>query len=79
MYDFTIFTDIFEIFEAGLANSHILFTNHLATPKLAIFEQWRPDWRSGGRQFANLAIFANILPFSGYINQKWRFLFLVVN
>ena len=26
---------------------------YLATPKLAIFEQWRPDWRSGGRQFGD--------------------------
>ena len=57
MYDFDDSSDIFETFEVGLANSHILVTNHLATHKLAIFEQWRPDWRSGGRQFANLAIF----------------------
>ena len=53
MYDFPNSTDIFEIFEVELANSHILVTNHLATPKLEIFEQWRPDWRSGGRQFGD--------------------------
>ena len=79
MYDFPNSADIFEIFEVGLANSHILVTNHLATPKLAIFELCRPDWRSGSPQFVNLAIFANILPFSGYINQKWQFFFIVVN
>ena len=45
MYDFPNSTDIFGIFEVRLANSHILVRNHLATPKLAIFEQWRPDWR----------------------------------
>ena len=38
MYEFPNSTDIFEIFEVGLANSHILVTNHLDTPKLAIFE-----------------------------------------
>ena len=43
MYDFPNSTDIFEIFEVGLANSHILVTNHLDTPKLPIFEQWRLD------------------------------------
>ena len=44
MYDFDDSSDIFELFEVGLANSHILVTNHLDTPKLPIFEQWRPDW-----------------------------------
>ena len=38
MYDFDDSTDIFDIFEVGLANSHILIINHLDTPKLAIFE-----------------------------------------
>ena len=55
MYDFDDSTDIFEIFVVGLANSHMLVTNHLATPKLVIFEQWRPDWiwRSPVRQFGD--------------------------
>ena len=44
MYDFDDSTDIFETFEVGLANPHFLVTNHLATPKLAIFEYWRPNW-----------------------------------
>ena len=56
MYDFPDSSAIFDIFEVGLANSHISVPNHLATPKLAIFEYWRPNWRSGGRQFANLAL-----------------------
>ena len=60
MYDFPDSTDIFEIFEVGLANSHILVTNHLPASKSPIFDQWRPDWRSGGRQFANLAPYMNI-------------------
>ena len=60
MYDFPDSSAIFDIFEVGIANSHISVPNHLATPKLAIFEYWRHNWRSGGRQFANLAIFANI-------------------
>ena len=38
MYDFPDSSAIFDIFEVGLANSHILVTNHLDTPKLAIFE-----------------------------------------
>ena len=63
MYDFPDSSAIFDIFEVGHANSHILVRNHLATPKLAIFEQWRPDWRSGGRQFGNLAIFGIIFIF----------------
>ena len=62
MYDFDDSSAIFETFEAGHAKSLILVTNDLATPKLAIFEQWRPDWRSGGRQFTKLAIFVNIWP-----------------
>ena len=37
MYDFDDSSAIFETFEVGLANSHILVTNHLATSKLAIF------------------------------------------
>ncbi len=61
MYDFPDSTDIFEIFEVGFANSHIFVINQLATTNLAIFEHWRPDWQSGGRQIANLALFVNVL------------------
>ena len=60
MYDFDDSSDIFEIFEVGLVNWQILVSNDLAIPNLANFGYWRPDWRSGGRQFANLAIFVNI-------------------
>ena len=61
-------TDIFEIFEVGLANSLILATNHLATPNLPIFEHWRHDWRSGGPKIANLALFMNIWLFLAIIS-----------
>ena len=57
MSDFHDFGLTFEIFVVLLIKSHILAKIHLATPKLAIFEQCRPDWRSGGRQFAYLVLF----------------------
>ena len=74
MYDFDDSTDIFEIFEVGLANSHILVGNDLATTNLAIFGYWRPHWRFGSRHFAKLAIWRSPLRHIGDLALFYEYL-----
>ena len=56
MYDLPDSSAIFDIFEVGLANSHILVTNHLDTPKLAIFEQWRQVCKYKANRFGEYLV-----------------------